>query len=141
MFKKRLSQILSNPKMLRVAVVIGAVAIVLIYLSSYITIGDNSVRSTEEYGELLTDRLTEILSGVDGVGELRVFMTMENAGENRYQNNTDRKTESVTPSVRGVVVVCEGGDDPIVIARVQDAVTKSLSVSADKVCITKLVSE
>lgn len=137
MSTKKLTQLLSNPKIVRIAVIVSAAAILLIFLSSYISFGADST-DISAYTEELNARLTDILSGIDGVGELRVFLTMENAGENRYQNNTDRRTEQVTPVVRGVVVVCEGGDDPIVSSRVLDAVTKSLSVSSDKVCITKL---
>ena len=62
---------------------------------------------------------------------------MDNSGENVYLKNTDTKTKSIEPKVRGVVVVCDGGDNPLVVSRVLDAVTKSLNISSDKVCITK----
>lgn len=41
------------------------------------------------------------------------------------------------PVVRGVVVVCEGGDDPLTVTRILEAVTTALGVSSAKVCITK----
>ncbi len=44
----------------------------------------------------------------------------------------------IQPTVRGVVVVCEGGDDEAVRARVSQAVTVALNVSSKRVCITKL---
>ena len=44
----------------------------------------------------------------------------------------------VQPTVRGVVVVCEGGDDAAVRQRVMDAVTVALNISQKRVCITKL---
>lgn len=44
----------------------------------------------------------------------------------------------IQPTVRGVVVVCEGGDDEEVRARVSQAVTVALNVSSKRVCITKL---
>ena len=62
---------------------------------------------------------------------------MDKGGENVYMKNTDTKTVSIEPKVRGVVIVCDGGDDPVVAARVLEAVTKSLSISSDKVCVTK----
>ena len=62
---------------------------------------------------------------------------MDNSGENVYLKNTDQKTVSIEPKVRGVVIVCDGGDDPLVVSRVLDAVTKALNISSDKVCITK----
>ncbi len=44
----------------------------------------------------------------------------------------------IQPTVRGVVVVCEGGDNEEVRARVSQAVTIALNVSSKRVCITKL---
>lgn len=42
------------------------------------------------------------------------------------------------PTVRGVVVVCEGGDREDVRARVTEAVTVAMELSAKRVCVTKL---
>ncbi len=41
------------------------------------------------------------------------------------------------PTVRGVVVVCEGGDDEAVCRRVAEAVSVALNISSKRVCITK----
>ena len=77
------------------------------------------------------------MSQISGVGNVKIFLTMDNSGENVYLKNTDTKTVSIEPKVRGVVVVCDGGDDQLVVSRVLDAVTKALNISSDKVCITK----
>lgn len=42
------------------------------------------------------------------------------------------------PSVKGVVVVCEGGDDIEVKLRVTEAVKTALGVGSNSVCVTKL---
>ena len=42
------------------------------------------------------------------------------------------------PTVKGVVIVCEGGDQPLVQQRVTDAVTIALNISSKRVCVTKL---
>ncbi len=44
----------------------------------------------------------------------------------------------IQPTVRGVVVVCEGGDNEGVRDRVSQAVTVALNVSSKRVCVTKL---
>ena len=137
MKKDKLKELFQSPKALRLAVAAGLLAIVLIFLSSYIDIGGKNV-DENEYSNRLSAQLLDILSCVDGVGEAKIFLTMDNTGENVYQNNSDSKVKSITPTVRGVVVVCEGGDDPVVAERVLSAVTKSLAVSSDKVSITKL---
>lgn len=137
MKKNNLKAFLSSPKAVRVAVIAGLSAIVLIFLSSYMdcaAFSDNS----EKYSQELSSQLHGILSSIEGVGEVRIFLTIDNTGENVYQQNTDTKLKSITPTVRGVVIVCEGGDDPLIRERVMSAVTRSLAVTSDKVSITKL---
>ena len=43
----------------------------------------------------------------------------------------------VQPVVKGVVIVCEGGDNPSVQQRVTDAVTTALNLSSARVCVVK----
>lgn len=133
---RKLSAILSDKRTLKAAVMIGFAAMALILLSSVIKF-DTSGVSPEKYAAETESRLLGILGEIDGVGEAKIFLTMENSGENVYLKNTDTKTVSIEPKVRGVVIVCDGGDDPIVTARVLEAVTKSLDINSDKVCITK----
>ncbi len=44
----------------------------------------------------------------------------------------------IQPTVRGVVVVCAGGDNEAVRERVSEAVTVALNISSKRVCVTKL---
>ena len=46
------------------------------------------------------------------------------------------KTE-ILPTVKGVVVVCEGGDQAIVQQRITDAVTTALGITSKRVCVIK----
>lgn len=46
-----------------------------------------------------------------------------------------RKT--LLPAVRGVVVVCEGGGDPLVVSAVTEAVKTALGINTSQVCVTK----
>lgn len=46
------------------------------------------------------------------------------------------KTE-LEPKVKGVVIVCQGADDPIVQNRILEAVTTVLDISSTRVCVTK----
>jgi len=43
----------------------------------------------------------------------------------------------ISPRVKGVVVVCEGGEKPIIIKRVTDAVTTALGINSLQVCVAK----
>lgn len=42
----------------------------------------------------------------------------------------------IAPKVKGVVVVCTGGDDPQVAQRVKAAVTTALDITETRVCVT-----
>lgn len=44
----------------------------------------------------------------------------------------------IQPTVKGVIVVCRGGDQPLVQQRVIEAVTTALNISSKRVCVTKL---
>lgn len=44
--------------------------------------------------------------------------------------------KELEPKIQGVVVVCQGGDDPEVRARVSEAITTALKISSARVCIT-----
>ena len=46
--------------------------------------------------------------------------------------------KEIQPKVRGVLVVCEGGDNNIVKEKVTDAVTKMLDISSSKVSVAPL---
>ncbi|MBQ2972024.1 MAG: hypothetical protein IJO20_04495 [Ruminococcus sp.] len=132
-------KLLDDPKVMRIAVIVGVSAIALIFLSSFIDAStfQRSV-DTDEYCIALEENLLSVVTQIEGVGNAKIFLTMDNDGENVYLNNSDTKTQSITPVVRGVVIVCDGGDDPVVVSRVMSAVTKSLSISSNKVCVTKL---
>lgn len=134
-FKK----LLDNQKFTRIAIIVCICAIVLIFLSSYIDFPTlKSSVDADEYCQVLEESLLSVVTQIEGVGNAKIFLTMDNSGENVYLNNSDTKTKSITPIVRGVVIVCDGGDDPVVVNRVMSAVTKSLDVSSNKVCVTKL---
>ena len=45
------------------------------------------------------------------------------------------------PRVKGVVVVCEGGDDKLVQSRIIDAVTTAFDIGANRVCVTRMAIE
>lgn len=132
-------KIYDNPKFVKIAITVGIVAIFLIFISSYIDFsGFSKTVSNDEYCTALEESLLSVITQIEGVGNAKIFLTMDDNGENVYLNNTDTKTQSITPVVRGVVIVCDGGDDFVVVSRVMSAVTKSLDIPSNKVCVTKL---
>lgn len=139
----RIKKIFDSGKLRKIIIICGIVGIALIFLSNYINPVSRGnertdVVSTEEYGKRIESNLETLITHIQGVGAAKVMLTMENSVENVYLKDSTTKTKEVEPVIRGVLVVCEGGDDPVVVERVTQAVTKALDISAAKVCITKL---
>ena len=43
----------------------------------------------------------------------------------------------IQPKIKGVIIVCPGGEDPTVQQRIITAITTALNISSNKVCVTK----
>ena len=48
--------------------------------------------------------------------------------------------KEIQPKIRGVIVVCQGGEDPVVQQKIVEAVTSALDVSSSNVSIAKMAS-
>lgn len=133
-----------NDRIRRIILIVGIVGIALLFLSSYIDFsaltGGNKEKefSVKTYSTQIEGDLQDVVSQIKGVGKTKVLLTMENSVEYVYLKDTVTKTKEIEPLIRGVLVVCEGGDDPVVVERVTQAVTKALDISTAKVCVTKL---
>ena len=112
------------------------------------------VYETASYEEELEQKLKEIISRIQGVGDVTVMLTIEGTETKIYASDTsesDSKTESETvvigskeallqaikyPEVRGVLVVCSGGDKPLIQEKVVNAVSTVLDIPTSKVYVT-----
>lgn len=43
----------------------------------------------------------------------------------------------IEPKVKGVIIICQGGDNPIIKQRITEAVTTALNITSKRVCVTK----
>lgn len=70
--------------------------------------------------------------------------TNQQSYENDYvlvdgENGKEALVQQVDmPAVRGVVVICDGGDDSATVCRVTEAVGVVLGVSTNRICVTKM---
>ena len=124
--------------------------------------------STDDYVADLENRLVSIVSSIEGAGETKVMITLESGSEEIYlhdydygenidpsgKNIVERKDEYVIidgesgekgivvkiaePRIRGVAVVCKGGDSDVVRLRITEAVTALLDISSNCVSIAKM---
>lgn len=140
----KLKNLLDSEKMRKIIIIAGVVGIALIFLSNYIDLGSISNSKREEefsvttYSTQIQNDLQSVISMIEGAGKTEVLLTMENSVEYVYLDKGAEKTKEIEPLIRGVLVVCEGGDSPVVVERITQAVTKALDISSAKVCITKL---
>lgn len=81
--------------------------------------------------EKLERDLEELLSGTEGVGKVRVLLTV------KEEKEVFSGTEQVL-SVTGVLISAEGGDNPVVIRNIQQAVMALFQVEAHKIKVMKM---
>jgi len=83
----------------------------------------------------LEQQLSHVLSAMEGVGEVEVMITMEDAQSSMF-GASDRGEK-----VAGVVVVAQGASSAAVNARISEAVKALFSIDAHKISIVKMKSE
>lgn len=124
--------------------------------------------SADEYTAQLEERLSAIISAIDGVGAVRVMVTVESSGEDVYLHNYDfgsdeqadgansfeQKDEYVIvdnegsqggiivkerqPEIRGVAVVCQGASSEKVRQAVVQTVTALLDIGSSRVSVVEM---
>jgi len=158
--------------MLALTVLVGTVLIIL--SSSFIKNTDDDTETTvtgREYESRFIEeneaRLTDIVSSIDGVGRVKLMISLETGAQMVYkcEENTERDASEgrvsyssetsatvistkdgdapltvtyIEPVIKGVAVVCEGADIPHVTEMVVDAVSKALGISSNRISVTKL---
>ncbi len=112
----------------------------------------------------MEEKLEKILSQIEGAGEVRVLLSQASGEEYVYQNNTDSQvnssgdtTQSDTviisdsgrneqglikqinpPKYRGAIIICTGGNDPVVRLSVVEAVSNVTGLGVDKITVLKM---
>ncbi|OUP51205.1 hypothetical protein [Lachnoclostridium sp. An181] len=79
--------------------------------------------------ENVEGRLKQTLQKIEGVGELEVMLSKSE--ETSFYGEDDG-------SVQGVLIVCEHGDDPVVVERITEAVQALFDVDTHKIRIMKM---
>lgn len=118
--------ITKNGKKTKLIFVIGIAGILLILLSELLPSGRSdkadstidvqaSLDETEKYRQDIERQLTELISDIKGVGDVRVMITITGTKEYVYaeKSDLDRKTEGSGESVRsqGEIVLADGGGE------------------------------
>lgn len=122
---------------------------------------------SSEYCEYLESKVTQIVESIEGAGKARVMITISETTEYVYatnekdvRKNTEKSNDinnqsdyviidknsndgglllkTIEPKVRGVAVVCEGGNDTGVQEQIYSAVGAVLNISTSRISISKL---
>lgn len=112
------------------------------------------IMPAKDRAEELEDELEEIITKIRGVGKVSVMVTVSGTEEKEYISDIserDGASETKTviagskeallkaekyPEVRGVLVVCSGGDKPQIQEKVVNAVSTVLDIPTNKVFVT-----
>jgi len=140
-FKDVVSQILKDKKRLSAIVLLFAVGLLLLAMSSISSDKEASeVKeiSLAEYKERLEGELEDACSRIEGVGSCRVIVTFERGAENTYKSGV--LVESKPPTVMGVTVICRGADSASVRTAITGMMTSLFDIGANRVAVMKLKS-
>lgn len=137
---------------------------------------EQKAQEIQSQEEAMEQALADTLAQVDGVGAVRVALTLEStnrkivekdvpdsqssetrtSGDETSENSSFSQEESTVyerdgsgaetpyvvseeyPAVRGVLIVAEGGDNPVVVQEIQEAVMALFGVDAHKIKVMKM---
>ena len=107
--------------------------------------------SFRDWQSIMEEKLKLALEQVEGIGKTQVFLTCEGTetkvvekdeSQTVYEkdakgNQSPYVASEVYPKVIGVVVVAQGGDNPVVIQNIQEACQVLFQVEAHKIKVMK----
>lgn len=115
--------------------------------------------TSDKYSQEAEERLSEILSSIEGVGKVKVLINIISTEEYVYAEEYRQSTGSTEneiviidegsskealvrkvkiPEVGGIVIVCEGGDDPKVCEKVYQAVSTALKIPSNRIYVAEM---
>ena len=145
----------------KLAVAFGGIAMVLILLSELVPSAPKAATSVETttdptaYRIRLEQQLTAFIEQIDGAGKTVVMLTLENGEETVYALDTQSgQTQSqethvllddgsalaqtvYLPKICGAAIVCEGGGDVRVAARITELVSALLDLPSNRICVER----
>ena len=137
--------------------IIGTAAgIIMIIFSMVVPNGKDTDESFEYYSVELETRIRELISHIAGVDDVSVMITLDCGSEYVYAQNSDAsdgrvisdyvvisadggdapvQLKEIYPRVRGVAVVCSGGDTVAVKTKITELLTASLGISSNRITV------
>lgn len=166
--KKYSSKITQYMYKYRYAVLVLIIGLALMLLPDRVK--DNEPEQTQhiavdalQYNDI-TKELKQVLSQIDGVGQVEVMLTISTGQQNFYQQDedqstsesgstirketviitsTDRQQEALllytkAPEYLGAIIVCKGAQEPTVKLAIIDAVSKITGLNSNQISVVKM---
>lgn len=157
-----------KPEFLKCSVIFGIIVMLLILISdlsgndkSRADVSNETINfeASDIYADDIEKKLCKILEAIEGVGKADIMLTLNSTEEYVYaetlkQGSSQSENDYViidkgsqkeallkkinNPAVSGVVIVCEGGDDPRVCERIYKAVSTALDISTSKIYVAEM---
>lgn len=151
-------------------VVIGITGMMLVLLSELPSHSEPEVGNKAEelyLSESLEEDTERLISKISGAGKVSVMLTYDCSQETVWATDSDRQTQAegkstnelrhiiidsrdgetglavkvLYPRVRGVAVVCTGGDDPIVKSEIKALVSALFDIGSNRISIARRAAE
>lgn len=139
-----IKELFRSEKSIKIILIAGAVIILLIAFSGFSSDSKSDTgnmlfeyKKQAEYEEALERKLAEVLSEIEGIGNINIMITLDSSEENMYEKNNDEPTYVKMPVIRGVIVVCDGGDNIIVREKVITAVAGAFGISTTRISVIR----
>ena len=120
-----------------------------------------SVQELSEYTAELEERITSLITSVDGIEYAKVLITLESGREVVFAENSSDEISSdrtsrtsnyltlersgdsealpvteICPKVRGVAVVCDRGSEPAVQSKLTELLSAALGITSNRIMIS-----
>jgi stage III sporulation protein AG len=134
-----MKDLLKDDKVLKIIFFAGIALILIIFISDLLPKEKKNTQpsnetNAEKYSAEIEERLTKIISSISGTGNINVMVTLESLEENVY---SQKELVAVkTPKVRGVAIVCSGGENAVIREKITSTVSKALGISSSRVSVT-----
>lgn len=164
----KVKSLTEKPIFLKCAVAAGFAVMLLILISDFSESDSSRADISNEainfeaadiYSDNIEEQLCRLIEKIEGVGKADVMLTLMSTEEYVYaetykQGSSQSENDYViidkgsqkealikkinNPAISGVVIVCEGGDDPRVCERIYKAVSTALDISTGKIYVAEM---
>ena len=117
-----------------ILLLLGLMGVLLLALGGIL--GDRGSEDTSSgYAAYLEERVRLLCMSIDGVEEAEVFLTLNTVSESVQAGmfGDSSKSPGKVPEVRGIAVVCTGGEQPYIQQVVTNLISAALGIPSNRV--------